>query len=216
MSSLCTFLFEVPWTLAVRRYGARKALGTAFVLWSACTLGTAFVYTYTQAVLIRMILSACETGLSPGFAYIFSTIYLPEQAGKRIMITNLAQCIAGAFGGLFAYAIQIMGTRRGIAAWRWLFIIEFCITAFIGSIGWTFIPDSAETAWYLSPKEKETMCLKKQRDYVFRGDDKFDYKWIKITLMDPFVYLLGFAFFTSSVAINGFNIFLPTIISGLG
>jgi MFS family permease len=211
LSSLCTFLFEVPWTLAVKRFGAQKALGTAFVLWSVCTLGTAFIHTYGQAIALRMVLCACESGLSPGFAFLFSTIYPPEEAGKRIMTTNLAQCISGAFGGLFAYAVQTMGARRGLAAWRWLFIVEFGVTVVVGSIGLMFIPDTIEKAWYLDEEEKETMRLKKRR-----GEDKLDRKWIKITLTDSFVYLLSIAFFTSSVAINGFSVFLPTIISGLG
>lgn len=59
------------------------------------------------------------------------------------------------------------------------------------------------------------MRLKKQRDFILRGDSKFDRKWVKITLTDPFVYLLSIAFFTSSVATNGFGVFLPTIIDGL-
>lgn len=218
LSSLCTCLFEIPWVLAVRRFGPRRAIGTAFLLWSACTLGTAFIHTYGQAVVLRMILCACESGLNPGFTFVYSTIYSQEQMGKRIITTNLAQCISGAFGGLFAYGIQTMGPRRGLAAWRWLFIVEFCVTIVVGGIGWMFIPDSSETAWYLSAEEKKTMRLRKQRDLILRGGNtgKSDRKWIKITLMDPFVYLLGIAFFTSSVAINGFGIFLPTIISGLG
>ncbi|KAF2666229.1 high-affinity nicotinic acid transporter-like protein [Microthyrium microscopicum] len=216
LSSLCTFLFEIPWTFAVKRFGPKKALGTAFILWSICTLGTAFIYTYGQAIVLRMILCACESGISPGFAFVFSTIYSQEQMGKRIMTTNLAQCISGAFGGLFAYAIQTMGARRGIAAWRWLFIVEFSVTICIGGVGWFFIPDSAETAWYLSEEEKETMCMKKERDRALRGGDMSNRKWIKLTLTDPFVYLLGVAFFTSSVAINGFSVFLPTIIAGMG
>ncbi|KGO38456.1 Major facilitator superfamily domain, general substrate transporter [Penicillium expansum] len=216
LSSFCSFAGELPWTLAVRRFGARKSLGTAFLLWSICTLGTAFIHTYGQAIAVRMILCACEGGLSPGFAFVYSTIYPKEQAGKRIMTTNLAQCIAGAFGGLFAYGIQTMGTRRGLAAWRWLFIVEFCFTIFIGGIGWIFIPDSAETAWYLNEEEKDTMRLKRERDYVLRGEEKFDWKWATESLKDPFVYFLGIAFFTSSVAINGFGVFLPSIINGLG
>jgi hypothetical protein len=60
------------------------------------------------------------------------------------------------------------------------------------------------------------MVFKKQRDFAIRGEDKFEKKWIKETLTDPFMYLLGIAFFTSSVAINGFGVFLPTIIQGLG
>jgi Major Facilitator Superfamily. len=154
LSSFCSFAGELPWTLAVRRFGARKALGTAFLLWSICTLGTAFIHTYGQAIAVRMILCACEGGLSPGFAFVYSTIYPQEQAGKRIMTTNLAQCIAGAFGGLFAYAVQTMGTKRGLAAWRWLFIIEFCVTIFIGGVGWIFIPDSAEQLGILTTKRR--------------------------------------------------------------
>lgn len=163
-----------------------------------------------------MILNAAEAGLAQGFAFLFSTIYPRESAGKRIMTTNVAQCISGAFGGLFAYAVQTMGARRGLAAWRWLFIVEFCITILICGIGWIFLPNSVETAWFLNEEEKETMRLKKIRDFAIRGEEKFDRKWIKIALADPFVYLLGIAFFTSSVAINGFGVFLPTILSGLG
>jgi MFS family permease len=123
-----------------------------------------------------MILNASEAGLAQSFAYLFSTIYPRETAGKRIMTTNLAQCISGSFGGLFAYAVQTMGERRGLAAWRWLFIIEFCITVVIGGIGWLFIPTSAESAWFLTKEEKETMRLKKQRDMMHRGNTKFERK----------------------------------------
>lgn len=216
LSSVSTIIFEVPWVLAVRRWGAKRSIGTAFVLWSALTLGTAFIHTYAQAIVLRMLLNAAEAGLAQGFAFLFSTIYPRETAGKRIMTTNLAQCISGAFGGLFAYAIQTMGDRNGFAAWRWLFVIEFLITIVVCGIGLFFLPGEVESAWFLNEEEKETMRLKKKRDYMIRGEEKFDRKWIKIALTDPFVYLLGIAFFTSSVAINGFGVFLPTIISGLG
>lgn len=216
LSSVCTIVFELPWVLAVKRFGANKAIGTAFAIWSASTLGTAFIQNYGQAIACRMILNAAEAGLAQGFAYLFSTIYPRELAGKRIMTTNLAQCISGAFGGLFAYAVQSMGSKAGLAAWRWLFIIEFLITIFVGGIGWIFLPKSAESAWFLNAEEKETMRLKKLRDMALRGEETFERKWVKIAVLDPFVWLLGIAFFTSSVAINGFGVFLPTIISGMG
>jgi MFS family permease len=216
LSSVSTILFEVPWVLAVKRWGSKKSIGTAFILWSILTLGTAFIHTYAQAIVIRMLLNAAEAGLAQGFAFLFSTIYPRELAGKRIMTTNLAQCISGAFGGLFAYAIQTMGNRNGFAAWRWLFVIEFLITIVICGSGLYFLPDEVENAWFLNEEEKETMRLKKKRDFMIRGNQEFERKWVKAALTDPFVYMLGIAFFTSSVAINGFGVFLPTIISGLG
>lgn len=216
LSSVCTILFEMPWVLAVKKFGANASIGTAFVAWSAATIGTAFIQNYAQAIVVRMILNTAEAGLAQSFAYLFSTIYPRELAGKRIMTTNVAQCISGAFGGLFAYAVQSMGTRLGLSAWRWLFIIEFCLTVVVGGVGWVFLPQSAESAWFLNAEERETMRLKKVRDYHLRGEKKFERKWIRIALTEPFVWLLGIAFFTSSVAINGFGVFLPTIIQGMG
>jgi MFS family permease len=215
-SALTTMLFEVPWVLAVRRFGANKTLGVAFIIWAASTLGTAFVQNYGQAVACRMLVNAAGGGLEQSFAYLFSTIYPRSETGKRIITNNLAMTISGAFGGLFAWAIQQMGTQKGLAAWRWLFIIEFGITVAVGGICWAFLPTSAETAWFLNAEEKEAMRMRKERDAIFRGNHKFDRKWIKIALLDPFVWLLGTAFFTSSVAINGYNVFLPTILQGLG
>ncbi|KAG4422004.1 hypothetical protein IFR04_004863 [Cadophora malorum] len=154
-SALTTMLFEVPWVLAVRGFGASKTLGVAFC--------------------------------------------------KRIITNNLAMCLSGAFGGLFAWAIQQMGTTAGLAAWRWLFIVEFLITVVVGAICWIFLPSAAETALFLNAEEKDVMRLRKERDAIYRGAEKFDRRWMKIALLDPFVWLIGIEFFTSSVAINGFN-----------
>jgi MFS family permease len=91
-------LFEVPWVLAIRRFGANKTLGTAFIIWSASTLGTAFVQNYAQAIICRMLVNAAGGGLEQCFAYLFSTIYPRGEIGKRIITNNLAMCISGAFG----------------------------------------------------------------------------------------------------------------------
>ncbi|KAF2799763.1 MFS general substrate transporter [Melanomma pulvis-pyrius CBS 109.77] len=209
-------LFETPWVMAIKRFGPDKALGTALVLWSLVTLCTGFIHNYAQAIAVRMLLGACEAGVSPGFAYLFATIYPRKSTAKRIMLGNLANTVSGAFGGLFAYAIQSMGSRRGIAAWRWLFIVEGCLTVIVGGVAWMFFPSSPETAWFLNKEEKETMALRKIRDAAYRGEDGFEFKWIKLTFKDAHVYLAGAGFFFSSVAISGFNVFLPTIIRGLG
>lgn len=60
------------------------------------------------------------------------------------------------------------------------------------------------------------MVLRKQKNAAYRGEDGLDKKWVKVAFQDPFIYVAGAAFFTSSVAITGFTIFLPTIIKGLG
>jgi MFS family permease len=177
----------VPWVIAVRRFGANRALGVGLIMWSVITLGTAFVKTYSQALAVRTLLGVFEAGISPSFAYLFSTIYPQTAAGKRVMMGNLANCTSGAFGGLIAYGVQSMGTRRGLVPWRWLFIIDFCFTIVIGGIGLAILPKTPEEAWFLTEEEKETMRLRRQRDEAFRGNDGFDWKWVKLCLTDWYI-----------------------------
>jgi len=101
--------------MAVKRFGPNKVLCVALVSWSCITISTGFIHNYAQASVVRILLGACEAGVAPGFAFIFSTIYPRESTAKRIAMTNLANATSGAFGGLFAYAIQTMGKRKGIA-----------------------------------------------------------------------------------------------------
>jgi MFS family permease len=209
-------LTEVFWVTAVKRFGANYVITAALVGWCTTTIATGFVQNYAQAIACRMLLGLFEAGVSPCFAFIFSTIYARESTAKRIALVNLANVTSGAFGGLFAYGVQSMGTRLGLEAWRWLFIIEGSASlAICGGCLFAF-PNKPETAWFLNEEEKALMVLRKQRDAVYAGTDKFEWKWVKEALTDPFVYLASVGFFTSSVAIFGFGTFLPTIIKGFG
>jgi MFS family permease len=209
-------LTEVFWVTAVKRFGANYVIFAALVGWCTTTIATGFVHNYSQALACRMFLGLFEAGVAPCFGFIFSTIYARESTAKRIALINLANVTSGAFGGMFAYGVQSMGTRLGLEAWRWLFIIEGSASlAICGGCLFSF-PNTPETAWFLNEDDKALMRLRKQRDVVFKGDDKFEWKWVKEALSDPFVYLASVGFFTSSVAIFGFGTFLPTIIKGFG
>jgi MFS family permease len=209
-------LTEVFWVTAVKRYGPNYVITVALFGWCIATIATGFVKNYGQALACRMLLGLFEAGVAPAFTFIFSTIYSRESTAKRVALINFSNAVSGAFGGMFAYAIQTMGTRRGLEAWRWLFIIEGAVSlAICGGCLWSF-PNKPETAWFLSDEEKELMRLRKQRDAVYQGDDKFDWKWVRLALSDPFVYVASLAFFTSSVAIFGYGTFLPTLIRGFG
>ncbi|KAL4883129.1 major facilitator superfamily domain-containing protein [Aspergillus karnatakaensis] len=209
-------IFEIPWTMAIKKWGANRMIALAMVAWSIVTLCSGFIQNYAQAVVVRLLLGAFEAGLTPGLAFIFSTIYERQGTSKRVALIYLANVTSGAFGGLIAYGIQLMGMRRGLEPWRWLFIIEGSISVVLGGCCWLTFPRNPETAWFLAAEEKAIMQVRKQRDIVYKGSDEFDSKWVKEALRDPFVYMSAVCFFSSSIAIFGFGIFLPTIINGLG
>lgn len=184
--------------------------------WSAATLATGFCHTYGQAMACRLILGAFESGLLPSMIFIISTVWNRNQQAKRVAVIYCATTISGAFGGLIAYGIQTMGTRLNLAPWRWLFIIEGAVSIFVGCIFLFTIPVSAEKAWFLTAEQAEAMRLKKQRDSLFKGQDKLERKHIWMALKDPLVYITGFSLFASSLPLLGFGTFLPAIILGFG
>ncbi|PVH74234.1 high-affinity nicotinic acid transporter [Cadophora sp. DSE1049] len=209
-------VFETPWSMALKRFGPNKILAIALVSWSIITISHGFIHNYGEATALRLLLGAAEAGLTPCFAFIFTTIYDREDTSKRVGLLYLANVTSGAFGGLIAYGIQSMGEQRGLAAWRWLFIIEGVVSIVICGCCWFTFPATPETAWFLTKDEKAVMLASKQRNATYNGDDKFDWKWVKMAVTDPFVYLASWTFFCSSIAIFGFGTFLPTIIRGLG
>lgn len=63
--------------------------------------------------------------------------------------------ISGAFGNLIAAGILSgLDGKRGLSAWRWLYIIEGSITCLIGIAIAFLLPDFPETWRLLSPEMK--------------------------------------------------------------
>jgi MFS family permease len=207
---------EVFWVSALKRLGPNYVISAAAIGWSAVTLGTGFVQNYGQALACRMLLGFFEAGVPPAFTFLFSMIYSRESTAKRVALINFSNAVSGAFGGLLAYGIQTMGTRLGLEAWRWLFICEGSVSLALCCVCIWFFPNKPETAWFLTEEEKAVMRMRKERDATYKGVDKFEWKWVRMALTDPFVYVASLAFFTSSVAIFGYGMFLPTLIRGFG
>lgn len=209
-------VFEIPWTMAIKKFGANRVMAIAMVTWSATTLGMGFIHNYGQGIALRLLLGLCEAGLFPCLTFVVSMIYSREQQAKRVCLLYAGIAISGAFGGLIAFGIQTMGDRYGIASWRWLFIVEGIISLVLGGFSWLTLPKNAENAWFLKEEEKALMRARKERDAVYKGEDEFSWRYVKMAFMDPFVYIAAAGLFLSSVPLFGFATFLPTIIKGLG
>ena len=59
------------------------------------------------------------------------------------------------FGGLLASAIAKMDGVRGLANWRWIFILEGIFTIFVGIASYFLISDFPEDARWLTEDERE-------------------------------------------------------------
>ena len=210
-------IFEIPWVLALKAWGANAIMAIAIVLWSAVTIGTGFVQNYQQAVGCRLALGFAEAGIFPALTFVVSTIYPRESQGKRVAVLYGATALSGACGGLIAYGIQQMGTKLGLEAWRWLFIIEGAFSFAFGILCWASLPKASDEAWFLKPEERQLMKNRRIRDAAYTGThEKFSWAHLKLAFTDVMVWVAAVTLFCGGIPLFGFGIFLPTIIRGFG
>lgn len=96
--------------------------------------------------------------------YLMGMWYKRSEAQKRFSFFFSSTTLAGAFGGLLAYGLGQMAGMRGYGCWRWVFIIEGCLTAVVAIVLFFFISDFPEDAKWLNEEEREYLRVKLAKD----------------------------------------------------
>jgi MFS family permease len=130
------------------------------------------VHTYEGLVVARFFLGVAECGFFPGAVYLLTLWYkrsvflltslllspdglLRYEVMQRMAIFYAAASLSGAFSGLLAYGISFMDGIGGRAGWQWIFILEGLVPISVSFVLYFILPDSPETARFLTPHEKE-------------------------------------------------------------
>jgi len=155
---------------------------------------------------------------------------------KRYTLFYCSTSLAGAFGGLLAYAISKLDGTAGLADWRWVFIIgvsifpssavvpltdlvipEGLMTVGCAVVVFFLAPDFPEEAKWLSDEERAFVQARLAEDI---GDPQLDAKptWRDVigVFKDFKIFLAGFMFFGLIVSGYGYALFAPTIIRSFG
>jgi MFS family permease len=78
----------------------------------------------TTLLLCRFLLGSFEAGLFPGIIYYTSLWYRRKEQAIRLGFFWSFSALAGAFGGLIAYAITQIKSRN-LTEWQLIFIVSF-------------------------------------------------------------------------------------------
>lgn len=116
--------FAMNDSMMLRRIGPRIWLSSLVICWGCVTLGGAWVKSYHDFVICRVLLGLFEAGMYQGCFYTISCWYLPNELQSRCAWWYSATLLSGAFGGLLAYAVGPLQDHHGLRQWQWLFIIE--------------------------------------------------------------------------------------------
>ncbi|KAI1321109.1 MFS general substrate transporter [Xylariaceae sp. FL0255] len=211
-------LLEVPSNMIIKKVRPSYYLSGLMFTWGIVNMSMGFVQTYGQLVALRFLLGALEAGVLPGIIYLTSMYYRHHDFQLRISSYFVSVVVAGAFGGLLAYAIANLGGVRGLSAWRWIFIIEGAFTAIISALAVFLIVDWPHQCRFLSPSEKvllATLLAQDKGAETARMDilNRYAYKRI---FTDVKIWLGALVYL--GVGITGYSLtfFLPTILVEFG
>jgi hypothetical protein len=115
----------------------------------------------------------------------------------RVTLINAGNLAAQAFGDLIAAGVLgDMDGKRGIRAWRWLFIIEDILTIFPAIMALPVLPDYPSTTKWSTGKEQAIADNRLNGDAGISDDENPDMNFfhgLKLAVMDPKVWLLALA-----------------------
>lgn len=127
----------------------------AFGLVSLCT---AFVESYAGLAAARAFLGIFEGGAMPAVAFILSCFYKKKELFLRMSFFIASSSLANSFGGLLAAGLSAIprwgASSAPIHTWRNIFFFEGLMTMMIAASTPWFLPQSPETASFLTPRQR--------------------------------------------------------------
>lgn len=178
------------------------------------TVCFAFVQDIHSACAVRFLLGIFEAGMLPGIAYYMSRWYRRSELSFRLALYVVMAPLAGAFGGLLAFAILKLESFGSIHTWRMIFAIEGIITIGLALISFATLTDRPESARWLSQEEKQLILnrLKSERVGATKILDKMDNTKFLRGILNPIVLATSWIFLLSCITVQGLAFFTPTII----
>ena len=126
-------IMQIPGGWLADKFGAKRVLLMAVIMWSIFTGLTAVAWSLTAMIVIRFLFGIGEGGFQPASSKIIATIFPKEERGRAmsIMLTS---------GGIVSLIVPLLAAYLlGTIGWRMMFIIIGAIGAIIAFLYWKYI-----------------------------------------------------------------------------
>ncbi|ADU71339.1 MFS transporter [Pantoea sp. At-9b] len=207
-------LFEVPSNLILQRVGAKIWIARIMITWGLLSTATLLVQTPMQFYIIRFLLGAAEAGFLPGVLF-YLTKWFPSWRRSRIIALfmiglPLSSLIGGPLSGwIMGHFHEVYGMR----GWQWLFLLEGIPSVLLGVMTFWLLPNSVESANWLSEEEKQAVQNDLDRD---EGEAKGVKHRLRDGLLNIRVVMLGGIDFSILLSAYAMGFWMPTFIKNAG
>jgi MFS family permease len=219
--TVSSVVFQLPSTLAVRFVGPRIWFSVITVCFGVITICTAFVRTWEQMVIVRVLLGMSMSGIYPGLSYLISTWYTRPEQQLRYAFMQSGQVLALASGNILNFGLNHLDGRDGLRGWQWMFVVQGVISSTIGILTYWWMVDFPENAGksfrFLSDEEVELATRRIENDRHDVLPEQISWSKIAVHFLDIKLYGFCSLFFLLNLVSTSLSYFLPIILqSGMG
>lgn len=149
------FLLEIPGSLIVERWSARKWFARIMISWGLVAALSGYIETRTQFYAARFLLGAAEAGFFPGVIVYLSHWFRAEDRTRAKSWFMVTQPLSIVVGTPLARWILETVHWQGLHGWRWVLILEGAPSILLGIFAWFYLTDRVEDARWLPTDEKQ-------------------------------------------------------------
>ncbi|GIW85919.1 MAG: MFS transporter [Isosphaeraceae bacterium] len=209
-------LLEIPGTLLVERWSARKWICRIMVTWGVIAALTAFVREPWQFYTVRFLLGLAEAGFFPG-VIVYLTHWFPSRDRTRALAwfligTPIAQMVAPPLSEVFmGIGVGDRPPVLGLVGWQWVFIVWGIPAVVLGIVVLATLTDRPRHAGWLSEEERTALEGELERE---RAEQKArsGHMGVLGALKHPKVLALAAAYFFVVTGNYGVELYMASIL----
>jgi len=204
------FLLEIPGTVLVEIWSARKWIARIMLSWGVLAAATAWVQTPNQFYGVRFLLGLAEAGFFPGLVVYLSHWYRAEDRSRAIAMFMAAIPASQVIGAPLG-AVLLRVNWWGYAGWRWLLMLEGVPAVILGVITLFYLTDRPQQARWLKPDERDWLVAELDAEKAAKPPHVSVWK----ALRNPDILLLAAILFFGLTPNYGLSLWLPQVVQRL-
>ncbi|EGG12077.1 uncharacterized protein MELLADRAFT_102001 [Melampsora larici-populina 98AG31] len=175
-------IFQFPQNLALKRFPTGIWIGLNCLIWSISIGAQAACKNFTQILVCRFILGACEGCVTPGFMRITGLFYTHKEQSTRTAYWFFMSGVSQILSGLMSYGV--LHIKSKLTLWKLYFIITSSLTFVISILIIIFFPSSPNTSWFLTKSQRERAINRIKSNQLGVEEKSFDFDQVKEAFID--------------------------------
>ena len=222
-------LLEVPGTLLVERWSARKWITRIMITWGILAAMTAFVKTPMQFYVVRFLLGVAEAGFFPGVIVYLTHWFTSRDRARALALffaaSPLAQIVSPLINrwllpiGVSAENLtrlnmpgaEPMPAIMGLVGWQWIYVLWGFPALIMAAVVFFGLTDRPRQAKWLSDEEKAVLETALAAERTATAGNRTHSALHG--LLHPRVWMLAFAMFCAVQSTYAVESFMPSIIA---